>query len=555
MPQRPLEKPLRVDVISVSGQNDRDAPWLLPETRSALLQNLIVRKNGERTRRNGVSSIGARSDDPFGMWRAIDDTLTQEALFTVYSGQIYIVPGAGVVDERASDFSLTDMLHMGVEGRYNGRLCTYVCSAQPDDSDPSLATLIGVITDNNQVTQRSSDIDSVAPRCAGWFQGRLWVADNTLAENNETLWWSELDDGTLYSPFNSLIPEPGIGGRITAVQPLRGFNPSLLVFKKEAIATVEPRWGSDGLIPQAADALDTSNTNIRLITANIGCVATKSVQFMPGAPGGDVWFLARDGVRAVSRATDDTVSGVTPPLTDEIDGTIKRINYAFAHKAVSAFHDSTYYLAVPLDGATENTHVLSFDMTKPGWRVDTWAPKDMVSARTTESIDRFWMQYNEATGDCSNSGVFDGYHVFKGYTGLLDPSGVPVVYQEDTKAWTHGTISDKKIWDSLTMVFKNEATETCVMALLYNVDNMGWNTFASAVFGGSPNDPVLGETPLPWGTTAGVTRTFQFSLADTPPGYHIQIRYAGQSDLAVPTVFDLAVSARPVHMEFDNSIA
>lgn len=557
MPVPNQEQPIFVQSLSVhDGMNDKDAPWLLAPTQSVLLENLDIRKKGQRTRRKGVASIGARTDNPFGMWRAIDSTLDKESLFGIYSGQVYILPGAGVVDERASSFSLTDTLHIGVEGRYLGRLCTYICSAQVADSAPSEASLIAVITDNNQATQRSSNANAVAPRCAAWFQGRLWVADNVLTETEETIWWSELDDGLSYSNTNSIQPEPGIGGRITSLLALRGFSPSLVIFKSRAIVVLEPRWGaSSALIPAAADALDTVLTNVRLISANIGCVATKSVQFMPGAPGGDIWFLTRDGVRAITRAQDDTIAGVTPPVSDPIKTTIERINFAFAHKAVSAFHDGVYYLAVPLDGATENSHVLAFDMNQPGWTINTWSPKDVVSAITDQTSQEFWMQYNETTGDCSNSSVTDAFHMFKGFAGLLDPSGVPVIYQEQTRGFVPSEqLRLKHKWDRLTMTFKNDTTETCVMALLYNVDNQGFNTFASLAFGGSPDDPILGDTPLPWSVTPGVTRTFKFNLDSAPPGYHIQIAYAGQSDLSVPTVFDITVGSRPVVHEFDNSI-
>jgi hypothetical protein len=187
------------------------------------------------------------------------------------------------------------------------------------------------------------------------------------------VWWSELGDGLSYSSLNTLQIEPGIGGHVQQLFPLRGFTPSIVVFKERAIATIEPYWGSSShLIPAAGDALDTLKTNIRLIANGTGCVAPLSVQFVPGGPGGDIYFLAKDGVRALTRANDDTISGVSKPISDSILTTIRRINFSYAHKVVSAVLDTRYHLAVPLDGATDNTHVLTFDFETEAWSVQTW---------------------------------------------------------------------------------------------------------------------------------------------------------------------------------------
>jgi hypothetical protein len=139
---------------------------------------------------------------------------------------------------------------------------------------------------------------------------------------------------------------------------------------------------------------------------------------------------------------------------------------------------------------------------------------------------------------------------------LFDPGGAPVSFQEDSRAVSFGGIDKKKKWDWFSVSFRNDAQETCVVGLQYNVDKRGWVTAGSAVFGAIAGglDTVLAETPLPWGVTLGATRTYKFSLADVDPGYFIQMRYFGTSDLAKPVVLDLAIAARPIEAEFDNSI-
>jgi len=64
----------------------------------------------------------------------------------------------------------------------------------------------------------------------------------------------------------------------------------------------------------------------------------------------------------------------------------------------------------------------------------------------------------------------------------------------------------------------------------------------------------MGETPLPWGVNTTAVRVWKMSLADAPPGYFIQLRYFGTSDLSIPVVLETSVYARPVYRETDNEI-
>ena len=558
MPQPPIEQPQAEHIRHVQqGMNDSDEVHLLPEGMAEHIENLEIEKAGARRRRNGVVDIGGRADTPNGMWNMYETVLEQDALFGHYGGKIYIAPGAGLLQERASGVSLTDSLHYGIPGRYDGRLSTYVIQSAQNDSDMTLTSHLTILKDTVGSTNDNWTQVSMAPQCACWFQNRFWVGLSSYGgQSYETLWWSELGDGGAYSANNTLQIEPGIGGNIVQLLPMRGFNPLIVVFKRTAIATIEPTWGSSSsLVPQAADALDTIKTNIRLISHKIGCEAPLSVQYVPGAPGGDIYFLARDGVRALTRANDDTISGVSKPLSHPIRDLIKRINFKYTQKIVSAVWDNKYFLAVPLDGATENTHLLVFDLQNPGWKVETWSPKALVSTRMTDEVDRLWMQYNTITADCSISSTESSYHIFKAYVGLAEPGGDPVIYDEKTRALSFNDILQKKRWDEMAISFRNDATETCTMGIMYNIDHRGWVTAGSAVFGSAPgSEVVMGETPLPWGVNTTAVRVWKMSLADAPPGYFIQLRYFGTSDLSIPVVLETSVYARPVYRETDNEI-
>lgn len=555
MPQPPLEKPLIDHVTSAHlGYNDKDEPHLLPDNSVALIENMRIHNFGARTRRNGVDDIGGMTLNPNGLWSAYDQVLDQKSLFATYGGRVFITPEAGVIQERASGISLTDTRHKAVQGYFGGRPCSFIYQDCKNDSNSTLTSHLAVITDNNSWTQAS-----IAPRAVCWFQNRLWVGRSAYGgQSYETVWWSELGDGLSYSANNTLQIEPGTGGDITALLPMRGFQPLIVVFKETAVATLEPSWGTNSsLIPAAADALDTIKTRIRLISNVVGCIAPSSIQNVPGAPGGDIYFLAKDGVRALTRANDDTISGVSKPITEPIKSTIARINFAYANKCVSTVYDNHYWLAVPLDGATENNYILFCNLDNGGWAVDTLAPKELVTAQMySNTREELWAQYNSLTADCSVTGAETSYHIFQLNAGVYDPGGVVIPFKEESKGFSFGDITVKKKWDWMALAFHNNTTDTCTFGIQYNVDGRGWTTAASLVAGpvSATLDPVMGETPLPWGYQAGVNRVFKFALNDAPPGYEIQLRYFGISDISKPVIIDMAVAARPVYREFDNSI-
>jgi len=534
----------------LGGMVNRAEPFYLTENQTTYLLNSAPKRLHSRKRRNGVTSIGGRSDDPFGLFRAENTLYEQEVLYGAYGNQLYIVPGSGIVDRIACDASLTNGLHIAAEGYWRNRIANYISMAQVSDSEPSLASQLMAITDDDQYSQQSS----MAPTCIAWYQFRLWCANNLLAQDEETLWYSSFNDGLSYSAFNTLRIEPGVGGRITGLLPLRGGTPGLLIFKERALAVLDPMWGSSAYIPSAADQLDTINTSVRVISKNVGCVATKSIQYIPGSQVGDIIFLSADGFRTIQRAQDDVVSGTSPPISDNIRDTIARINFSQAHKAVSAVHDSIYYCAVPLDGALENTHILMLDLLQLGWYICNWCPKDLTTARKGTETERLWLLYGTPSADCSNTGAFTGYHIFRAYDGLCDPGGVPILFQEDTRGFLPtGNIQQKSIWDSARITIKNEAQSTGTFGLLYNVDNHGWITLASLTVPGTILTVILGETPLPWIPYEATITTRKIALNDVPPGYTLQIRYLNQ-DFSIPSILDIAVKATPIEDETDNLI-
>jgi hypothetical protein len=100
------------------------------------------------------------------------------------------------------------------------------------------------------------------------------------------------------------------------------------------------------------------------MTQAYGCCAAKSIVSV----GRDVWFLSeKRGVCSLGISESGAVQGVDQPISEPIQPLIDRINWHHASKAVSAYANNRFYIAVPIDGSTTNNAVLIFDFLNQLW--------------------------------------------------------------------------------------------------------------------------------------------------------------------------------------------
>ena len=125
---------------------------------------------------------------------------------------------------------------------------------------------------------------------------------------------------------------------------------TLMVFNRNSIHIV-------------SNTIDLNNSSIRLLTDEVGCLARKSIQQV----GNRVLFLSDNGVYGTEFLDEYNLRGTQTPLSEPINETIKRINKVHADKAVSAYFDNRYFIAVPLDDATQNNAVLIFNFLNNQW--------------------------------------------------------------------------------------------------------------------------------------------------------------------------------------------
>lgn len=123
----------------------------------------------------------------------------------------------------------------------------------------------------------------------------------------------------------------------------------------------------------SGDALSTDSF-IKTLVTDIGCMAKKSVV----QANGGIVFLSDNGVYFLQPSqvgSNDAMRLLTiaDPLSAPIDDVIQRINRAYAHRAVATYWNNRYYLAVPLDGSSDNNAILVYNFILKNWEsVDTY---------------------------------------------------------------------------------------------------------------------------------------------------------------------------------------
>lgn len=193
----------------------------------------------------------------------------------------------------------------------------------------------------------TASVSALAPtglKLVKQFTNRLFAVGTGTDRN--TLYASDLLDPEVWKTTNSIVVGGDDGQDIVAIQPF--FDYELLVFKPSKIylVTVDPT------------ASTAAGWTVRLINDRIGCIAGRSVSFA----GKDVYFLAEDGIRSVQRSLSDDYFIVGVPISEAIKDVIARINKNFYSKCFGQFHNNRYYLSVPLDSATTNSHTIVYNL-------------------------------------------------------------------------------------------------------------------------------------------------------------------------------------------------
>jgi hypothetical protein len=208
---------------------------------------------------------------------------------------------------------------------------------------------------------------SPAPNFGAYHNKRLVVPYNfevtgtsgsaTITDRNikdEVLISDLLDSDTFDQIFAQFRFNAGSADFIVGFQSFA--NDQLIIFNRNSIHTV-------------SNTVNLTSATVKQVTDEVGCLARRSIEQI----GSEVLFLSDNGVYGISFVDEYNLRGTALPLSEPINKTIQRINKAHADKAVSAYFDNRYYLAVPLDDSTENNAVIIYNFLNKQWEsIDTY---------------------------------------------------------------------------------------------------------------------------------------------------------------------------------------
>ena len=234
----------------------------------------------------------------------------------------------------------------------------------------------------------------------------------------------------------------------------------LVVFNRNSIHTVK-------------NSLDLESSVSQVITSDIGCSARNSIQQI----GNKLMFLSDNGVYALDFVDLYNLRGQDVPLSATIQGTISRINKDHADKAVSAYFDNRYYIAVPLDDSTTNNALLIYNFVNKQWE-------------SLDSInDSDWeYTYLLAGGSGSQRGVYainrnGGVHKYESraddidlYVGAIGASSSSILVSASaiTRMFNVRSI-DRKKWNNFEVHLQsseNNVSDANLEAITENIDGI-----------------------------------------------------------------------------------
>tara|TARA_R110000824_G_scaffold55389_3_gene152653 strand:- start:130 stop:2601 length:2472 start_codon:yes stop_codon:yes gene_type:complete len=214
--------------------------------------------------------------------------------------------------------------------------------------NPSVAFTGGQEASDVGIDENDADGTEAIPNADTglYFQNRLMIP-----HNRDLVAVSDYLNYTRYQPVMSNFRiNQGSEDKLVA---LVKFDQSTVVcFKEHSVYAVRNIYGN------------LADTFLDELTRTSGLIGKKAVTTV----GKDIWYLSdQRGVVSLSVSESGKLQGLDVPISEPIQPLIDRINWKAAPNAVAAYHQSRYYLAVPIDGAAKNNAVLVYDFKNQAW--------------------------------------------------------------------------------------------------------------------------------------------------------------------------------------------
>jgi hypothetical protein len=311
--------------------------------------------------------------------------------------------------------------------------------------------------------------------------------------NRNTLYASDILDAGLWASENSIVVGGNDGEEITAVVPY--YANRLIVFKPSRIYQVT--------IP--ADMTSAADWVVEQVSSTTGCVAEKSAVQVNS----DVFFLATDGIRSLSRSVADDFTSVGLPLSEIIKDVILKINQVQIGKSYAIFNDNRYILCVPTGASDICNSMIVYNTTLQAFE-GTWSFGAVQLAQTNFGA------LGRRLAAKSSNGLITNYNGYKTLDSTVandyKDSGSYYESYVSTRAFIFGDPFASKYGSHFEVSFDKTFSEDVDVYIQRDTDSSFVSVLANL-------DPSTDELLLPFVLPAVLTASAKNRVANDLRGY------------------------------------
>ena len=309
-------------------------------------------------------------------------------------------------------------------------------------------------------------------------QRRLWMpyfntSDSSPVKrpNQDEIIASDILDGDTFDVLGGSFKITG--GSSDFIVGLEPFTENkLLCFCRRSIHQL------DGVSGSLADV------QVNVVTPDLGCSARRSIVQIANK----IFFLSDQGVYGLEFLDLYNLRGLEVALSEAITPIMKRINQDYVDKAVGAYFDNRYWLAIPIDGAVENNVILIWNTINGGWEsIDTvnnvsFNVRDMIVAREGTKNSLY---ITTSEGGVHQVDGFDGGDQISVQAGVSVPQTLDVQSILTTREYDGDTL-DRKIFARSEVHVKSDTDSVSDASISFtssDPDQTSAATTISGVFG------------------------------------------------------------------------
>ena len=309
-------------------------------------------------------------------------------------------------------------------------------------------------------------------------QRRLWMpyfntSDSSPVKrpNQDEIIASDILDGDTFDVLGGSFKITG--GSSDFIVGLEPFTENkLLCFCRRSIHQL------DGVSGSLADV------QVNVVTPDLGCSARRSIVQIANK----IFFLSDQGVYGLEFLDLYNLRGLEVALSEAITPIMKRINQDYVDKAVGAYFDNRYWLAIPIDGAVENNVILIWNTINGGWEsIDTvnnvsFNVRDMIVAREGTKNSLY---ITTSEGGVHQVDGFDGGDQISVQGGVSVPQTLDVQSILTTREYDGDTL-DRKIFARSEVHVKSDTDSVSDASISFtssDPDQTSAATTISGVFG------------------------------------------------------------------------